>query len=103
RRRQVSYRPVHVYQSGWVGNWRKRIGAGQQRPWRARAPSQPHELEALRARVGHPQVADERDESALSMMRATRTDGGGLGVEGGDAQGSARRGTGNLGGTGFET
>jgi hypothetical protein len=69
----------------------------------ASGASQPHELEALGARVGHSQVAHEGDESPLSMMRATRTDGGGLGVERRDAQGPARRGAGNHCGTGFET
>jgi hypothetical protein len=64
---------------------------------------QPHQLEALRARVGHPEVAYERNETALPMVRAARTDGGGLGVDRGDAQGPARRGTGDHGGTGFVT
>jgi hypothetical protein len=118
RGRHVSYRPLRVYQSGRENRYRngrgqspeetRRISVGDawrtRAMWRKRAQpassaSQPHEFEALRARVGHSKVAHERDESALSMVGAARTDGGGPGVDGGDAQRPACLGTGNHGGT----
>jgi hypothetical protein len=120
RGRHVSYRPLRVYQSGRGNQSRegstRKISIGDAidgvLEWRTRAAwpkptqlassaSQPHQLEAPRARVGHSQVADERHESALSVVGAARTDGGGPCIDGRDAQRAARRGTGNHGGTGF--
>src|SRR5262249_5247600 len=51
---------------------------------------QPDELAALGARVCHAQVAFERDEAALSVTGARRTDGRGFRLDRGHLQQTAR-------------
>jgi len=56
---------------------------------------QPDELATLRAGVGHPQIADEGHEPAVSLARACRTDGGRIRLDRRDAQRPSRRWTRN--------
>lgn len=63
--------------------------------------SEPDQLAALRARVGHPQVALEGDEAALAMVGAGRTNRRGVGFNGRDSQRSARGGARNYFRSGF--
>ena len=59
---------------------------------------EPHQLTALRARVGHAKIAVKRYVAAVAVRRAGRADGDGIRLDGGDPQlatgGGARDGCG---------
>ena len=56
---------------------------------------EPHQLTALRARVGHAKIAVKGDVAAVPVRGAGRANRHGVRLDGGDPQLSARGGTGN--------